>query len=80
MTPPNGGVFLGLDGVVIKSHGGADAAETAGAIDLAYAMVRHELLRKIRDMLALSLSEQTDPTDRSATVGPARTALEAAKD
>ncbi len=80
MTPPNGGVFLGLDGVVIKSHGGADAAETAGAIDLAYAMVRHELLRKIRDMLALSLSEHADPTDRAAAAGPARTALEAAKD
>ena len=30
----NGGVFLGLDGVVIKSHGGADAHGYAGAIYL----------------------------------------------
>ena len=48
----NGGVFLGLDGIVIKSHGGMDAIGTAGAIDLGHAMVRDELLAKIRDMLA----------------------------
>ena len=48
----NGGVFLGLDGVVIKSHGGMDAVGTASAIDLGHAMVRHQLLSKIRDMLA----------------------------
>ena len=30
-----GGVFLGLDGVVIKSHGGADADGFAGAIEWA---------------------------------------------
>lgn len=54
MTPPSGGVFLGLGGVVIKSHGGADAAATASAIDIGYAMVRQELLRKISDALAVS--------------------------
>ena len=80
MTPPNGGVFLGLDGVVIKSHGGANAVETAGAIDLAYAMVSHELLRKIRETLALALSEHADPVDAQNAIAPARTALEAAKD
>ena len=50
----NGGVFLGLDGVVIKSHGGADALGYAGAIEIAYAMVRHELLAKIRESLAFA--------------------------
>ncbi|MFY8152097.1 MAG: phosphate acyltransferase PlsX, partial [Hyphomicrobiales bacterium] len=34
----NGGVFLGLNGVVIKSHGGTDAEGFAAAIDLAYDM------------------------------------------
>ena len=34
----NGGVFLGLDGVVIKSHGGTDALGFASAIDVAYDM------------------------------------------
>jgi glycerol-3-phosphate acyltransferase PlsX len=47
----NGGVFLGLDGVVIKSHGGADALGIASAIDIAYDMAHYELMRTIRDML-----------------------------
>jgi phosphate acyltransferase len=50
----NGGVFLGLNGVVIKSHGGSDAVGTAHAVEIGYAMARHELLRKIRDSLPLS--------------------------
>ena len=48
----NGGGFLGLNGVVIKSHGGADAESVAGAIEVGYDMVRQELLGKIRDMIA----------------------------
>jgi phosphate acyltransferase len=48
----SGGVFLGLDGVVIKAHGGADAGSYAGAVELAYDMVRQELLGKIREMIA----------------------------
>ncbi len=47
MSPrASGGVFLGLDGVVIKAHGGADADSYAGAIELGYDMVRQELLVK----------------------------------
>ncbi len=48
----NGGVFLGLDGVVIKSHGGTDAIGLASAVDIAYDMVRYELLTRIRDMIS----------------------------
>jgi glycerol-3-phosphate acyltransferase PlsX len=47
----NGGVFLGLEGVVIKSHGGTDALGFASAIDIAYDMAHFELMRTIRDML-----------------------------
>lgn len=50
----NGGVFLGLEGVVIKSHGGADAAAFASAIDLAYDMARYELVAKIREAVLRS--------------------------
>ena len=50
----NGGVFLGLDGVVIKSHGGADAESYAGAIEVGYDMVRQDLLAKIREMIGQS--------------------------
>jgi glycerol-3-phosphate acyltransferase PlsX len=50
----NGGVFLGLDGVVIKSHGGTDALGFASAVDIAYDMAHHELMRTLREMLEQS--------------------------
>jgi phosphate acyltransferase len=43
----NGGVFLGLNGIVIKSHGGTDAEGFASAVDIGYNMVRYGLLAKI---------------------------------
>jgi glycerol-3-phosphate acyltransferase PlsX len=43
----NGGVFLGLNGVVIKSHGGTDALGFASAIDVGYDMAHNKLLDKI---------------------------------
>jgi phosphate acyltransferase len=48
----NGGVFLGLNGVVIKSHGGADAEGFAAAVDMGYDMIRYELLAKIGQSMA----------------------------
>ncbi len=48
----NGGVFLGLNGVVIKSHGGTDAEGFAAAIDMGYDMIRYELLGKIGQSMA----------------------------
>jgi glycerol-3-phosphate acyltransferase PlsX len=48
----NGGVFLGLNGVVIKSHGGADAGGFASAVDIGYDMVRYDLLDKIHSSMA----------------------------
>jgi glycerol-3-phosphate acyltransferase PlsX len=47
----NGGVFLGLNGVVVKSHGGTDAEGFAYAVDVGYEMVRCDLLTKINQML-----------------------------
>jgi len=47
----NGGVFLGLNGIVIKSHGGTDAEGFAAAVDVGYDMIRYELLNKISDTL-----------------------------
>ncbi len=49
----NGGVFLGLNGVVIKSHGGTDAEGFASAIDLAREMARNDLVRMIAEDSAL---------------------------
>jgi glycerol-3-phosphate acyltransferase PlsX len=48
----NGGVFLGLNGIVIKSHGATDAEGFAAAIELGYDVVRDELLTKITAALA----------------------------
>ena len=47
----NGGVFLGLEGIVVKSHGGTDEVGFASAIDMAHDMAQHQLMRTIRDML-----------------------------
>jgi phosphate acyltransferase len=47
----NGGVFLGLNGIVIKSHGGTDAEGFASAVDVGYDMVRYDLLTKINQTL-----------------------------
>jgi phosphate acyltransferase len=43
----NGGVFLGLNGIVIKSHGGTDAEGYAAAIEVGDGVVREQLLAKI---------------------------------
>jgi phosphate acyltransferase len=47
----NGGVMLGLNGIVVKSHGGTDAEGFAYAVDVGYEMVRYDLLTKINRML-----------------------------
>jgi glycerol-3-phosphate acyltransferase PlsX len=47
----NGGVFLGLNGVVIKSHGGTDSEGFASAVNVGYETVRYDLLTKINQTL-----------------------------
>jgi phosphate acyltransferase len=47
----NGGVLLGLNGIVVKSHGGTDAEGFAYAVDVGYEMVHYDLLTKINQML-----------------------------
>jgi glycerol-3-phosphate acyltransferase PlsX len=47
----NGGVFLGLNGLVIKSHGGADAEGFAAAIEVGHGVVHDQLLSKVRAAL-----------------------------
>jgi len=47
----NGGVLLGLNGVVVKSHGGTDAEGFAYAVDVGYETVRNDLLAKINRIL-----------------------------
>ena len=63
----NGGLFLGLDGIIIKSHGGMDELGFAGAIEIGYEMVRHGLLEKIRETINLSSEGANAPVAGNAT-------------
>jgi phosphate acyltransferase len=63
----NGGVFLGLNGIVIKSHGGADAEAFAAAIELGHGVVQDELLAKVR----AALERPGKPVPRQAVAGAA---------
>lgn len=48
----NGGVFLGLNGVVVKSHGGTDAAGFATALRIALELADSRFLTEIEENLA----------------------------
>ncbi len=55
----NGAVMLGLNGVVVKSHGGTDAEGFAHAVDVAMDMVVHRFNDRIREGLAKMVSLHT---------------------
>jgi phosphate acyltransferase len=48
----NGGVFLGLNGTVVKSHGSSDALGVASAISLAHRLARDEFLSRLATKVA----------------------------
>jgi glycerol-3-phosphate acyltransferase PlsX len=48
----NGGIFLGLNGIVVKSHGGTDATGFASAVDLAYEMASSGVVKRLGDDVA----------------------------
>jgi phosphate acyltransferase len=48
----NGGPFLGLNGIVIKSHGGTDAFGFASAIGVGYDMAEADLMTRMAEDLA----------------------------
>ncbi len=67
----NGGIFLGLNGIVVKSHGGSDAIGFANALTHAHEVTRHNLIRKIVDDLRVKklmsgLKEEANANDRDA--------------
>ncbi|MCS6890594.1 MAG: phosphate acyltransferase PlsX [Rhodovarius sp.] len=57
----NGAILLGLNGVVVKSHGGTDPMGFAHAIDVAMDMVNHGFTQRILSSLA-RLSSQPQPS------------------
>ncbi|HLJ21567.1 MAG TPA: phosphate acyltransferase PlsX [Stellaceae bacterium] len=64
----NGAVFLGLQGIAVKSHGGADALSFANAISVAVDMKANGFLDKIREELARLHAHGTLTKPQSATV------------
>ncbi len=69
----NGAVMVGLNGVVVKSHGGTDAQGFAHAVDVAMDMVVHRFNDHIREGLTrisldkLATQEKNGPELRPAT-------------
>ncbi len=63
----NGGVFLGLDGICVKSHGGTDDLGFAYAIGVAVDLVRYEFKNKLVEGLA----KLKQVTSAEAPAGPA---------
>lgn len=62
----NGGTFLGLNGIVIKSHGGTDDVGFANAVDLAREMVESGLLaRMTEDLGAFHGRLDAEPSERA---------------
>lgn len=56
----NGASFIGLRGLVIKSHGGADALAFETAIHLAEVEVKQDVIRKIGEKIERALEQKVD--------------------
>ncbi|MDA9190297.1 phosphate acyltransferase PlsX [Alphaproteobacteria bacterium] len=48
----NGAVLLGLNGICVKSHGGADSIGFSNAIEVACNLVKHEFIPKVSDSIS----------------------------
>jgi glycerol-3-phosphate acyltransferase PlsX len=64
----NGGVFLGLNGMVIKSHGGTDAEGYAAAVALGYHLSRNNLMEKIAEGLGHYTKDRAEAGKETAEV------------
>ena len=62
----NGASLLGLRGIVVKSHGGADSFAFEHAIDTAIEEARNGVLRRITEQLEIEHVQTTTPTKISA--------------
>ena len=64
----NGGVFLGLNGTVVKSHGSADATGVSAAIKLAVRLANSDFSQKIAARVA-SVTPIPQDTDQNSISG-----------
>ncbi len=55
----NGGVFLGLNGICVKSHGCTDAVGFASALTLAVELVKHGYIEQVAQDIGHLMSQET---------------------
>ncbi|MDV7269577.1 phosphate acyltransferase PlsX [Thioclava sp. A2] len=65
----NGGVFLGLNGTVVKSHGGADATGVAAALDLAVKLAKSGFSARMAARVASARQPVQDAATETKTAG-----------
>lgn len=65
----NGGVFLGLNGTVVKSHGAADATGISSAIKLAFQLAQSGFSEKLAARVASATSLDQDQAPESPSDG-----------
>ncbi len=69
----NGGTFLGLNGIAIKSHGGTDDVGFASAVDLGYEMAESGLVERLAadiDAFHVALGAALDEKPQDAPAQP----------
>jgi len=59
----NGGIFLGLNGTVIKSHGSADATGVSAAIKLAFTLAQSGFTDRLAARVASTIGPRQDARD-----------------
>jgi len=65
----NGGVFLGLNGTVVKSHGSADATGIAAAIALAFDLAQSKFSERLAARVASAAHARQDAAQQEAGDG-----------
>lgn len=54
----NGGMFLGVNGICVKSHGNSDVIATENAVIVAYDLVRNGFNKRVADEIELLMSQE----------------------
>lgn len=66
----NGGVFVGLNGTVVKSHGSADGTGVAAAVKLAFRLAQSGFQQRIAARVASALGAMQDAAPAGAVPEP----------
>lgn len=65
----NGGVFLGLNGTIVKSHGSADATGVSAAVKLAFRLAQSGFQDRLAARVASALDAMQDASETDARNG-----------